>query len=109
LTSVVAGIAVALTAAEGKDDVATMSAVGAGTWHRRAIGGMQGLFVGLVGVCLGVGVGVPGGLSLSQVDGAKGFSIPGATLASICLLPLLASAAGWVVTPGRLRLSRREG
>ncbi|MEJ7788010.1 MAG: hypothetical protein WKF96_24690, partial [Solirubrobacteraceae bacterium] len=52
LTMLVVGIAVALSAAEGRADQATMAAVGAGPWRRRSLGAMHGLFLGVVGVLL---------------------------------------------------------
>lgn len=54
LTALVTGIAVALSAAEGRSDLATMAAVGAGPWRRRSLGAAHGLFLGLVGGLLGL-------------------------------------------------------
>jgi putative ABC transport system permease protein len=110
LTLLVVGMAVALSAAEGRADQSTMAAVGAGPWRRRSLGGMHGLFLGLVGVLLGVFVGVPAGAALLQVDGAPGVAVPWLGVGSVLLVvPLLAWLAGWLVTSTRLTLVRRTG
>ena len=110
LTLVVAGIAVALAAAEGRADTATMAAIGAGPWRRRGLGAMHGLFLGVVGGLLGVLVGLPAAASLMQVDGLPGIAVPWLVIAAALLVvPLLGAAAGWVVTPTRLPLVRRTG
>ena len=110
LTVVVAGIAVALAAAEGRTDTATMAAIGAGPWRRRGLGAMHGLFLGVVGALLGVLVGVPSAASLMQADGDPGLAVPWLMIpAALLVVPLLAAAAGWVVTPTRLPLVRRAG
>ncbi|MGH3330531.1 MAG: FtsX-like permease family protein, partial [Nocardioidaceae bacterium] len=102
------GIAVALASAEGRADAATMTAVGAGPWRRRALGAMHGVFLGVVGALLGVAVGVPAGASLMQVDGLPGVALPWvAVAATLAAVPLMAGAAGWVVTPRRVPLVRR--
>lgn len=108
LTALVVGIAVALAAAEGRSDVATFAAVGAGPWRRRALGAMHGVFLGIVGALLGLGIAIPSGLSLTQVDGLPGVRVPWLTVAATLLVvPLLAALAGWLVTPTRLSLVRR--
>lgn len=110
LTLLVAGIAVALAAAEGRADTATMAAIGAGPWRRRGLGAMHGLFLGVVGGLLGVLVGLPSAASLLQVDGLPGIAVPWLVIAAALLVvPLLGAAAGWVVTPTRLPLVRRTG
>jgi putative ABC transport system permease protein len=107
-TLLVVGMAVALSAAEGRADQATMAAVGAGPWRRRSLGAMHGLFLGIVGVLLGTFVGVPAGAALLQVDGAPGVAIPWLNLGSALLVvPLLGWLAGWLVTSTRLTLVRR--
>ena len=108
LSLVVVGVAVAMAAAESRDDVATLAAVGAGPWRRRTMGAMHGLFLGLVGAGLGVAVGVPAGAALTQVDGLPGVDVPWLATAGTMLVVLLAApVAGWLVTPSRLRLTRR--
>jgi len=110
VTLLVAGVAVALAAAEGRDDTATLAAVGAGPGRRRRMGAAHGLFLGVVGVLLGLVVGVPAGAAVMQADGLPGIAVPWAMLGGVVLVvPLLAAAAGWVVTPTRLTLVRRTG
>jgi putative ABC transport system permease protein len=110
LTLLVVGIAVALSAAEGRADQATMAAVGAGPWRRRSLGAMHGLFLGVVGVLLGVLVGMPAGAALTQVDGVPGIAVPWLSVGGVLLVvPLLAWTAGWLVTSTRLTLVRRTG
>jgi putative ABC transport system permease protein len=110
LTLLVVGMAVALSAAEGRADQATMAAVGAGPWRRRSLGAMHGLFLGIVGVLLGAVVGVPAGAALLQVDGVPGVAIPWLDIGSVLLVvPLLGWLAGWLVSSTRLTLVRRTG
>jgi putative ABC transport system permease protein len=108
LSALVVGIAVAMASAESRDDVATLSAVGAGPWRRRAMGAMHGLFLALVGCGLGLAVGMPSGAAFTQVDGLPGIDVPWiASLGTVASVVVLGLAAGWVVTPSRLRLTRR--
>jgi putative ABC transport system permease protein len=108
LTALVVGIAVALAAAEGRSDVATFAAVGAGPLRRRSLGAMHGVFLGVVGALLGLAIAIPSGLSLTQVDGLPGVAVPWLTVAgTLVVVPLLAALAGWLVTPTRLSLVRR--
>ncbi len=110
LTALVIGIAVALSAAEGRSDLATMAAVGAGPWRRRSLGAAHGLFLGLVGGLLGLAVSLPAGLALTQIDGLAGTTVPWLSVTSTLLaVPLFGALAGWVVTPRRLSLVRRGG
>jgi putative ABC transport system permease protein len=108
LSILVVGVAVAMTAAESRDDVATLAAVGAGPGRRRAFGAMHGLFLGLVGSVLGVVVGVPAGMAFTQVDGAAGVDVPWlASVGTVLVVLAAAPLVGWLVTPSKLRLTRR--
>lgn len=108
LTVLVVGIAVALAAAESRGDVATLAAVGAGPWRRRSLGALHGLFLAIVGALLGVVVGFPAGLALTQADGFPGADVPWLLSGAGVAVTLLAGAAvGWAVTPSRLPLTRR--
>jgi putative ABC transport system permease protein len=108
LSVLVVGVAVALAAAESRGDVATLAAVGAGPWRRRSMGAMHGLFLGLVGSLTGLAVGVPAGVALTQVDGLPGIDVPWlATAGTVAVVLLAAPLAGWLVSPSRLRLTRR--
>ncbi|HSV38149.1 MAG TPA: FtsX-like permease family protein [Nocardioidaceae bacterium] len=108
LTALVVGIAVAMAAAESRDDVATLAAVGAGPWRRRGFGGMHGLFLGIVSCLLGLGIGLPAGLSFSQLDALPGTEVPWLALAGTVAVVLpLSWVMGAIVTPSRFRLTRR--
>jgi putative ABC transport system permease protein len=108
LTALVIAITVALAAAEGRADQATMAAVGAGPWQRRSLGAMHGLFLGLLGTTLGLLIALPSGASLMQIDGLPGTPTPWRTILTVLLaLPLLACSAGWLTTPSRVPLNRR--
>ena len=108
LSLLVVGVAVALSSAESRDDVATLAAVGAGPWRRRSLGAMHGLFLGVVGCVLGAVVALPSGVAFTQLDGLRGVDVPWlATLATLAVVMLSAFLAGWLVTPSRLRLTRR--
>ena len=110
LSLLVVGIAVALAAAEGRDEAATLTAVGAGPGRRRAIGAMHGLFIGLTGTVLGVLVGLPGALAFVQMDGLARVDVPWLSfLGTLAAVTLLSPVAGWLVTPSRLPLTRRVG
>ncbi len=107
-SALVVGIAVAMASAESRDDVATLAAVGAGPWRRRSLGAMHGLFLGVVGCVLGLAVGLPSGLAFTQVDGLAGVDVPWlSSLGTVASVLVLGLVAGWVVTPSRLRLTRR--
>lgn len=108
LALLVVGASVALAAAEGRDEAATLSAVGAGPMRHRAIGAMHGLFIGLAGTVTGVLVGLSGGAAFLQLDGRDGTAIPWVGLVGTAVVVLAASpVAGWLVTPHRLRMTRR--
>ena len=108
VTALVVGVAVALAAAERREDTATLAAVGASPGRRRALGAAHGFFLGLVGAALGGAVGVAAGTSLGQLDGLPGVDVPwAATAGTLVAVLVLAPVAGWLVTPSRLDLSRR--
>ncbi|GAA5156561.1 hypothetical protein GCM10023340_44760 [Nocardioides marinquilinus] len=108
LIALVVGLVVALAAADGRDDSATLTAVGAPPGLRRAVGAGHALFVGVLGAGVGLVVGGAGGASLLQVVGSPGTPVPWAGLGALLLgVPLLCAAAGWLVVPTRLTLTRR--
>lgn len=110
LTLLVVGIAVALSAAESRDDVATLAAVGAAPRQRRAFGALHGLFLAIVGAALGLAAGAPTGMAFGQLDGLPGVDVPWpSVIGAAAVVLVLAPAAGWLVTPTRLRLTRRGG
>jgi putative ABC transport system permease protein len=110
LSLLVVGIAVALAAAEGRDEAATLTAVGAAPARRRGIGAMHGLFLGLGGCVLGVVVGLPAALAFVQMNGEPGVDVPWLSfLGTLAAVVAVSPLAGWVVTPSRLTLTRRTG
>ncbi|WP_193612000.1 FtsX-like permease family protein [Nocardioides lijunqiniae] len=109
-TCLVVGMIVALSASEGRGDTATLAAVGAPPWTRRATSAGQALAVGSLGAGLGLLLGAAGGASLLQLVGTPGTPVPWAGLAVVVAgVPLLSTAVGWLVTPTRLSLTRRTG
>lgn len=110
MTVLAVGIVVALAATEGRDDAATLAAVGAPPGRRRVMGAVHGVFVGVLGGGLGLLVGSVAGASLLQVMGTPGVPVPWLSLLAIVVaVPVLAAAVGWVVTPSRVGLVRRTG
>ena len=99
---------VALSAAEGRADLATLAAVGAPPRRRRALASAQALLVGGVGCALGVAVGAFVAYAARTTTGSPEFVIPWANLAITAIaVPLLAVAVAALFTPSRLPLVRR--
>lgn len=110
ITALVVGLVVALAASESRDDVATLTAVGAPPWLRRTVSAGHALFVGGLGGGLGLLVGTAGGVAVVQVIGTPGTSVPWTALGLLALgVPLLCAVVGWLVAPSRLTLTRRAG
>jgi putative ABC transport system permease protein len=110
MTGLVVGLIVALSAAEARDDAATLAAVGAAPWLHRATAAGHALYVGGLGSGLGLLLGLVGGASLLQVVGTPGTPVPWTALGLLVLgVPLLCAGVGWTVTPTRLTLTRRTG
>ncbi len=108
VTALAVGVVVALAAAEGRDDAATMAAVGAPPGRRRVMGAVHGAFVGALGGGLGALVGSAAGASLLQMADTPGVPVPWLGLAVVVVaLPVMAAAVGWAVTPSRVSLVRR--
>ncbi|WP_134765781.1 FtsX-like permease family protein [Nocardioides sp. 1609] len=108
LIALVVGMIVALAAAEGRDDAATLSAIGAPGWTRRATSAAHALLVGALGTGIGAMLGTLAGASLLQVFDAPGTPTPWTALGLLILgVPLLCAAVGWLVAPIHLTLTRR--
>ncbi len=108
VTATAVGILVSLAAAEGRDDAATLSAVGAPPGRRRVMGAVHALFVGVIGAGLGLVVGSAAGASLLQAVGTPGVPVPWLTVAAtVVAVPFLATVVGWTVTPSTVTLVRR--
>lgn len=108
VTLVGVAITIALSAAEGRADLATMAAVGAPPRRRRAIVAAQALFVASLGVVAGVLFGSCFAYAARSTFGAPEFTIPWSSLgATLVLVPLLAMVVAALCTPSRFPLQRR--
>ncbi|MEP6463184.1 MAG: FtsX-like permease family protein [Frankiaceae bacterium] len=114
------GIATGLAAADGRPDLATLAAVGAGPWVRRRLAMAQAATVAVLGTVLGVVAGfVPGTASVrTRTVGGEGSEasrhmavvMPWQTLAIVAVgVPLLAILTTGLLTRSRLPLVRRIG
>jgi putative ABC transport system permease protein len=103
-----AAISIALSAAEGRADLATLAAVGAAPRRRRALAASQALVIAGVGCLLGVALGTFVAYTVRSTSGAPGFVVPWANLVLTALaVPALAMAVAAVFSPSRLPLVRR--
>ena len=101
-------ISVALSAAEGRADLATLAAVGAEPRRRRVLSAAQALLVAGLGCAAGVAVGTFVAVVSQPTTGAPDLVVPWANLAVTGLaVPLVAVAVAAAVTPSRLPLVRR--
>lgn len=108
VTLVGVGIAVALSAVEGRADLATLAAVGAPPRRRRALAGAQALLVGGLGTLLGVALGTYFAVLLWPAVGVPEFIVPwGNLLLTGLAVPALAVAVAVIFTPSRLPVVRR--
>ena len=108
VTLVGVAISVALSAAEGRADLATLAAVGAPPSRRRGLMASQALLVGGLGCVLGVGLGTFVAFTARATTGSPEFIVPWANLAATGIgVPLLAALVAALCTRGRLPLARR--
>jgi putative ABC transport system permease protein len=108
VTLVGVGVTVALAAAEGRADLATMSAVGAPPRRRRAIAGWQALVVGGLGTALGLALGAYFAYLVWPAIGAPDYVVPWRSIGLIGLaVPLLAALFAVIFTRSRLPMVRR--
>ena len=108
VTLVGVAISVALSAAEGRADLATLAAVGAPPRRRRALAAAQALLVAGVGCALGVAFGTFVAYAARTTTGSPDFVIPWLNLAiTAIVVPLLAVLVAALFTPSRLPLVRR--
>ena len=108
VTLVGVAISVALSAAEGRADLATLAAVGAPPRRRRALAAAQALLVAGLGCALGVAFGTFVAYTARTTTGSPDFVIPWTNLAITAVaVPLLAVLVAAVFTPSRLPLVRR--
>ncbi len=101
-------IAVALSAAEGRADLATLAAVGAQPRRRRNLAAAQAWLIGELGCVLGVLVGGLYGYTAHVAFGSPSFAVPWRELGGILVaVPLFAGALAWLLTRSRLPMVRR--
>ena len=100
-----AGVAVtlALTAAEGRADLATLAVLGAQPWRRRTLAGAQALVIGGAGTVLGVLLGGFAGIASIRALLWVEPAVPWGQLAvTVVAVPLLAVAVAVLGTRARL-------
>jgi putative ABC transport system permease protein len=108
VTLVGVAISVALSAAEGRADLATLAAVGAQPRRRRALMASQALLVGGLGCVLGVALGTFVAFTARATTGSPDFVVPWANLAATAVgVPLLAALVAALCTRSRLPMVRR--
>lgn len=102
------GISVALSAAEGRSDLATLAAVGAPPRRRRTLAAAQAWLLGQLGCLLGIGVGALYGYTGHVAIGSPYFAIPWMSLATVLVaVPVLAALVAWTLSRSRLPMVRR--
>ncbi len=99
---------VALSAAEGRPDLATLSAIGAPPSRRRRLAGAQALVLAALGVALGLGFGFYFAHAARPATGASETIVPwGDLLLTVAAVPLLAVGVAMLGSVGRVPLTRR--
>ena len=103
-----AGITAGLALADGRNDHATLASVGADTRLRKALSGSQTFLTAFLGTVLGLFAGaVPIIILLSHSRGTP-IVVPWLQMGALMVLvPLFGAAAAWVLTRGRLPMTRR--
>ncbi|WP_034271547.1 FtsX-like permease family protein [Haloechinothrix halophila] len=102
------GISIALSAAEGRANLATLAAVGAQPGRRRRLAAAQAWLIGELGCLLGIGVGSLYGYTAHVAIGSPYLAVPWTTLAGIAVaVPLFAAILAWLLTRSRLPMIRR--
>ncbi len=103
------GISIALSAAEGRADLATLAAVGAPPGRRRSLVAFQALLVGALGGLLGVALGTFVAFTARATTGSPDFVVPWWNLLAAGLgAPALAALVAALCTRGRLPVVRRS-
>lgn len=109
VTLIGVAIAVALSAAEGRRELATLSAVGADPAVRRRLAGAQALVISGVGALVGVALGSFVSYALRATFGAPSFTVPWANLAGVGLgVPLLAALLTAACTRSKVPMLERR-
>jgi putative ABC transport system permease protein len=103
------GVTVALSAAAGRTDLATLAALGAQPRRRRTLAGAQALVVSGLGTLAGLVLGGSVGYAAVPISGLLGAAVPWRLLwLTAVAVPLLAAAVAVVVTPSRLPMIQRR-
>ncbi len=101
-------ISVALSAAEGRADLATLAAVGAPPRRRRALAAGQALLIAGLGCGLGLLLGAFVAFTARATTGSPEFVVPWTNvLITGVAVPILAVLVAALFTPSRLPLARR--
>lgn len=109
VTVVGVAISVALSAAEGRADLATLAAVGAPPRRRRSLAASQAALVGGLGCLLGLGLGAFVAYTLRSTVGADTWIVPWSHLLIVGIaVPAVAVAVAAIFTPSRLPLVARR-
>jgi putative ABC transport system permease protein len=104
-----AGVTVALSAADGRADLATLAALGAPPRRRRTLAGAQALVVSGLGTLTGLVLGSSVGFAAVPISGRLGYAVPWQFIGLTAIaVPLLAVAMAMVVTPSRLPMIQRR-
>ena len=99
---------VALSAAEGRPDLATLSAIGAPPGRRRRLAGAQALVLAVIGVVLGLGFGFYFARAARPATGATETIVPWSDLMlTVAAVPLLAVLVAMLGSIGRVPMTRR--
>lgn len=108
VTLVGVAVSVALSAAEGRPDLATLAAVGARPRVRRALAGVQALVVAGTGTLLGIPLGAYFAALTFPMTGSPDFVVPWPALAVTgVVVPVFGIAVAALATPGRFTMVRR--
>ncbi|MER7456102.1 FtsX-like permease family protein [Micromonospora sp. NPDC126480] len=113
-----AGVATGLAAAEGRADLSTLAAVGAGPGVRRILSLCQAGVIAVVGSTLGILAGLGSAVIIMAATNRKYATswpvaepyplvVPGATVAVLVVVPLVAMLGAGLFTRSRLPVERR--
>jgi putative ABC transport system permease protein len=109
LTLVVVALVVGLTSAEGRADTATLSAVGAPPWRRRAVNAAYAAVVTGIGSALGCALGLTAALVLDADAAATAADVPWRHVVLLLVgVPALAAGVGALVSRARVFEARRS-